>query len=164
MDGAESKPSVISHQQLARSASQSSEIRDQKSAAIVSLPYQPLEKIRYTLPAADLHVVSLGDAMGGIVHPCKIYGALSVGRPVLCLGPEESYLTDILDSGEGRIGWSVRHGDVDGAVAVLMEAAAMSPEERDAMGARARERVATEFGREKLLDRFVATVLGRSES
>jgi hypothetical protein len=36
--------------------------------------------------------------MSGIVHPCKIYGALSIGRPVLTLGPKESYLSDIIRS------------------------------------------------------------------
>ena len=69
---------------------------------IVSLPYQPLDQIKYSLSAADLHIVSLGNDMSGIVHPCKIYGALSIGRPVLTLGPKESYLSDILASGEQR--------------------------------------------------------------
>lgn len=65
-----------------------------------SLPYQPLDQIRYSLSAADLHIVSLGDNMSGIVHPCKIYGALSIGRPVLCLGPEDSYLSDVIKTDE----------------------------------------------------------------
>ncbi|MDP4610667.1 MAG: glycosyltransferase family 4 protein, partial [Opitutales bacterium] len=67
---------------------------------IISLPYQSLETIRFSLSAADLHIVSLGDNMSGIVHPCKIYGALSIGRPVLTLGPRESYLSDILNTGD----------------------------------------------------------------
>ena len=52
---------------------------------IISLPYQPLEKIRYSLSAADLHIVSLGNNMSGIVHPCKIYGALRLRKPILAI-------------------------------------------------------------------------------
>src|SRR6185503_10863307 len=53
---------------------------------IISLPYQPLADLRYSLSAADVHVVSLGENMVGIVHPCKIYGAMTVGRPILYFG------------------------------------------------------------------------------
>ena len=38
---------------------------------IRSLPYQPLSEIKYSLSAGDVHVVSLGDDVVGIVHPCK---------------------------------------------------------------------------------------------
>lgn len=55
---------------------------DDKIAAgarnILSLPYQPLEEIKFSLSAADVHVVSMGDDMVGIVHPCKVYGAMTV--------------------------------------------------------------------------------------
>ncbi len=125
--------------------------------AVVSLPYQPLETVRYSLSAADLHIVSLGDNMSGIVHPCKIYGAMSLGRPVLTLGPQESYLNDIV---EGRnFGWSVAHGDVSACVAALREAADRTQNERAAMGQRAREIATEKFSRERLLQQFIATVM-----
>ena len=81
---------------------------------ITSLPYQPLADLRYSLSAADVHVVSLGDNMVGIVHPCKIYGAMTVGRPILFLGPRPSHIADILD--ENDVGRQISHGDVDGMV------------------------------------------------
>lgn len=125
---------------------------------LISLPYQPLEMIRYSLSAADLHLVSLGDNMSGIVHPCKVYGALAMARPVLTLGPKESYLSDILS--EDPVGWSVAHGDVSGAVAALQAAADLSPEERAVMGDRARAVVAQKFNREQMVQQFVAAVGG----
>jgi len=144
---------------------------------LLSLPYQPLNTIRYSLSAADLHIVSLGDNMSGIVHPCKIYGALSIGRPVLALGPIESYLRDILQSdqsskpkspplsdlrsppsSQSELGWSVEHGDVDATVAALKDAADKTQNERAAMGQRARE-IATEmFSREKLVQEFLDAI------
>lgn len=84
---------------------------------IRSLPYQPLADLRYSLSAADVHVVSLGSDMVGIVHPCKIYGAMTVGRPILFLGPRPSHVADILD--ENAIGRHVAHGDVAACVAAI---------------------------------------------
>jgi hypothetical protein len=51
----------------------------------LDLPYQPLADLRYSLSAADAHVVSLGADMVGIIHPCKVYGSMAVGRPILFL-------------------------------------------------------------------------------
>jgi colanic acid biosynthesis glycosyl transferase WcaI len=126
--------------------------------SVVSLPYQPLEVIRYSLSAADLHLVSLGDNMSGIVHPCKVYGALAIGRPVLALGPKDSYLNDILS--EDLVGWSIAHGDVDAAVQALKAAADLSDAERAAMGERARAVVAQKFSREHLIRQFLAALGG----
>jgi glycosyltransferase involved in cell wall biosynthesis len=100
----------------------------------LSLPYQPLADLRYSLSAADLHVVSLGDEMVGIIHPCKVYGSMAVGRPVLFLGPTPSHVSDLLDN--HRIGWHVAHGDVDGCVSAIRAAQAATIEERAAMGTR----------------------------
>lgn len=69
---------------------------EHKLSNILCLPYQPLDQLSATLSAADLHVVVMGDAFVGLVHPCKIYNILSIGAPVLYLGPAESHLTDLL--------------------------------------------------------------------
>ncbi|MEM8783829.1 MAG: glycosyltransferase family 4 protein [Planctomycetota bacterium] len=84
---------------------------------LVTLPYQPLDQIKYSLSAADVHLVAMGDDMIGIVHPCKVYGALSVGRPVLGLGPAESHVGEIVDGYDA--GWNIAHGDVDECEALL---------------------------------------------
>ena len=62
------------------------------------LPYQPLNELAGSLSAADLHTVVLGDPFVGMIHPCKIYNILTVGSPVLYIGPEPSHLADILAS------------------------------------------------------------------
>lgn len=140
-----------------RDSQESATSNQQPTNNILSLPYQPLESIRYSLSAADLHLVSLGDTMSGIVHPCKVYGALSTGRPILALGPKESYLNDLFT--EGDFGWSVAHGDVDGAVQALKQAAALSESERDVMGARGKALIAEKYSRGALLGKFVEAIL-----
>lgn len=81
---------------------------------IVSLPYQPLEILDECLAAADLHVVSMGNDMVGIVHPCKIYGALAAGRPILALAPASSHVAELVAG--LAVGYRVAHGDTKGAV------------------------------------------------
>ena len=108
---------------------------------IVSLPYQPLADLRYSLSAADVHVVSLGSDMVGIVHPCKIYGAMTVGRPILFLGPRPSHVADILE--ENPIGRHVAHGDVKSCVAAIQSFLDAPADQLKTMGDTA-QRVLTE--------------------
>jgi colanic acid biosynthesis glycosyl transferase WcaI len=56
-----------------------------------------------SLSAADLHVVVMGDPFVGLVHPCKIYNILSVGAPVLYIGPRLSHISEIADAANGEV-------------------------------------------------------------
>ena len=119
---------------------------------VLDLPYQPMSELPFSLGAADVHVVTLGEAMVGVVHPCKVYGAMAVGRPVLFVGPRPSHVTDMLDTTD--IGRAVVHGDADGCVATIRELAALPAEKLDAMGDRAAAFVAEHFGHAALVTRF----------
>jgi glycosyltransferase involved in cell wall biosynthesis len=110
-------------------------VRREAPPNISCLPYQPLDQIRYSLSAADIHVVSIGDESVGIIHPCKIYGAMALGKPILALGPEASHLGDIVHESGG--GWIHRHGDVDAVVETLDRFASLPAAEREQIGARA---------------------------
>jgi len=116
------------------------------------LPYQPLSELKNSLSAADVHLVTLGNEMVGIIHPCKIYGAMTIARPVLLVGPSPSHLSDLVE-GEG-IGWRVDHGDVAGAVRTIRAIAAMPPNELAAVGRKARRVVDERFGQERLCGSF----------
>lgn len=100
------------------------------------LPYQPLDMLPHSLAAADVHVVAMGNPMVGVVHPCKVYGALAVGRPVLFVGPEPCHVTDLLDQADA--GRRVEHGDVEGAVRAIRGLRDLPDQERRAMGERGR--------------------------
>ncbi|MBA3319515.1 MAG: glycosyltransferase family 4 protein [Gemmatimonadales bacterium] len=119
---------------------------------IRSLPYQPLSGLSDSLSAADVHLVTVGDGVVGIVHPSKIYGALAVGRPILLLGPDECHVAEILRSGD--LGWRVSHGDVEGAVRVLREIARMTPASLTSKGAGGRSLIARRFSKTVLCGQF----------
>lgn len=127
-------------------------IEKHKPNNIVSLPYQPLSQIKYSLSAADVHLVSIGDEAVGVVHPCKVYGAMAVARPILLLGPEPCHVSDIvLDS---DIGWQISHDDIDGAVKTLKEISATSPQQLQTMGMHARELITSKFSKQALCGKF----------
>jgi colanic acid biosynthesis glycosyl transferase WcaI len=113
-----------------------------------SLPYQPLATLRQSLSAADVHVVSIGDGVVGIVHPCKVYGAMAVARPILLFGPPENHVADLLRRDE--FGWHLHHGDVDGTVDAIEHMLAMRENDLRAMGLRAQQALAADLGREGL--------------
>ena len=77
---------------------------------ILQFPYQERKSLSHSLSAADIHVVVMGDPYVGIVHPCKLYGILKIGRPFVYIGPEKSHIAEIIEA--GHVGYAVRHGEV----------------------------------------------------
>lgn len=118
-------------------------IREHAPANIRSLPYQPLDQIRFSLSAADVHMVTMNDEMVGVIHPCKIYGAMRIARPILLVGPEPCYATDLI--AEARCGWRMGHGDAEGAARLIEAIAAMPRAELGAMGERAAQLVERKY-------------------
>jgi len=126
--------------------------RERQLDHVVTLPYQPLDELRYSLSAADVHVVSLGNEMVGIVHPCKIYGAMAVGRPILFLGPKPSHVADILD--QNPIGLHVPHGDADAAIGAIQAFLDLPAEQIRDMGEAAQRVLAERFTQAYLCGKF----------
>jgi len=124
--------------------------------SIHSLPYQPMETLPYSLGAADVHLVMVGDDMVGVVHPCKIYGAMAVGRPILLIGPDPCHASEILQA--HNVGWHIPNGDLDGLLQILRTIRAAPPEELRAMGLRAQEAVRQEFSKAVLCNKFCDVV------
>lgn len=127
-------------------------VREYALTNVRLLPYQPLERLPESLAAADLHLVAMGDAMVGIVHPSKIYSAMAVGRPILALGPRSSHIAELVHA--HGIGWHVEHDDVRATLSALRELAASSPQALAAIGERARSAADGVFAKARLLDQF----------
>ena len=113
------------------------------------LPYQPLHELSSSLSAADLHVVVMGENFVGIVHPCKVYNIMSIGAPVLYIGPAPSHVTDIASPQQGKF-FLTSHGDVEAVSAAIL----------DAMPYRQRQPV-TSFSKETLLSQLLDIIEAR---
>jgi len=131
-------------------------IAEHQPQNIRSLPYQPLSQIKYSLSAADVHLVTMLDLVVGVAHPCKVYGAMRLQRPVLLVGPEPSHVASLLD--EYRNGWRVPGGDVDAAVSMIRSIVATDPAELAEMGRRGGAAVDARFSKERLAGRFLDVV------
>lgn len=119
---------------------------------IFSLPYQPLDHVKYSLSAGDVHVVTLGDNLVGIVHPCKGYAAISLGRPLLYFGPIPSPISELIEV--HGIGWLAPHGDGEAAVTIIERILQMPRQQLLEMGRRAKDTAQREFSKKSLCNRL----------
>lgn len=128
---------------------------------ILCLPYQPLDGLAASLSAADLHVVVMGNEFVGTIHPCKIYNVLTVGAPVLYIGPQPSHVTDILDSmGDSPHCARAAHGDVNAAVQHIRRIAALGTRGEPELFLRTAER----FSMHTLLPKQIEVVEEREDN
>lgn len=58
-------------------------VEQNRIANVHFLPYQPKEFIKYSLNAADVHLVVNQKGIKGVSVPSKIYGVMAAGKPVL---------------------------------------------------------------------------------
>jgi glycosyltransferase involved in cell wall biosynthesis len=99
-------------------------VREHKLNNVVCLPYQPLEDLSGSLSAADLHLIVMGDAFAGIVHPCKVYNILALGIPYLYIGPDPSHITDIIAATSPKtFALRAQHGDVERVISHILRSA-----------------------------------------
>ena len=120
---------------------------------LLCLPYQPLSQLSASLSAADLHLAVMGEPFVGLVHPCKIYNILSVGAPVLYLGPQPSHITDILQASLPNYpSATAPHGDPEAIVHAIQQFRARAWDPRPTLPASA----CRPFSRQTLLPKLIA--------
>ena len=59
--------------------------------------YQPREALPFSLSSADMHVVGLARGLSGYVVPSRLYGILSVARPVIVAADRDSETARIIE-------------------------------------------------------------------
>ena len=68
------------------------------------LPYQPRERLRYSLASGHVSLVTLAEGLAGLSVPSKTYGILAAGRPILFVGDTRSSVARIIqDNGCGAV-------------------------------------------------------------
>lgn len=135
-------------------------IADEQPKNVVSLPYQPLDRIKYSLSAGDVHLVSMGEPMIGCVHPCKFYGSLSLAKPLIYLGPKCSHIGKIID--ETQNGWQIDHQETETLISKI-KIAATTPD-LDAIGQRGHQKILSDLSRRNLCSRFCKIISSSTDS
>jgi glycosyltransferase involved in cell wall biosynthesis len=123
---------------------------------IVQLPLQGRDKIHLSLSSADIHAVVLGNGCTGYTHPSKIYSAMAIGRPVLYVGPKQSYVIDMLNICLGNI--SVEHNQKELLAKELRSFACMSTHQWDKIGSKNTNYIKEHFSKEKLMSQFISHI------
>ncbi|MDP7978349.1 glycosyltransferase family 4 protein [Bacillus sp. WLY-B-L8] len=72
-------------------------IQNNKIPNVFFLPYQPKEFIKYSLNAADVHLVVNQKGIKGVSVPSKIYGVMAAGKPILGVLEQESEAQMLID-------------------------------------------------------------------
>ena len=80
-------------------------------------PYQPRERLSYSLSVSDLHVVSLKPTLEGLIVPSKFYGIVAAGRPILFMGSLTGEIAKLVQ--HHGCGYTVGIGETDQAVAII---------------------------------------------
>lgn len=125
------------------------------------LDYVERSEVPFSLPLADVHLVSLDPAWSGIAVPSKIFGIMASGRPVAMVGPRDSEVAGMV--GEAEMGVVVDPAVEDDPSAALVRAVGRlrsDPALRAAMGTRGREALVRNFSRSAGLNRWDALLRG----
>ena len=120
-------------------------------------PYVPAVHHPEALTAPDLHVVSLRGDLAGLSVPSKTYSILAAGKPIAFVGPSDSDVAAVL--AQGRCGFHVANGDVDGLVDAIRGYGG-SVERLAAHQVAARRAFEESFTRESGLELMAAAVEG----
>ncbi|MHB8643725.1 MAG: glycosyltransferase family 4 protein [Gaiellaceae bacterium] len=126
------------------------------AANVTFLPYQARSELPLSLSAADVHVVGLARGLAGYVVPSRLYGVLSVARPVIVAADTQSETAQLVRSvGCGVV---VPPGDAT-ALAVAIRSAHDGALDLGAMGAKGRDYVVAHADRSVAVERYRALLL-----
>jgi hypothetical protein len=130
-------------------------------------PYQPTNRLRWSLSVPDVHFVSLRPTLEGMIVPSKFYGIAAAGRPVIHVGDPDGEIARIVE--REQCGWNFCIGEV-GPLARCILGLSQRRHEAEEAGFRARRAFDRQYARahalknwRSLLDSVSVPVLRRGE-
>ncbi len=134
--------------------------REMDISNIYFLPYQPREKLKISMNAGDIILVTQDEKSAGLMVPSKIYSALASGKPVLAIGPRESELCEIVTS--YPYGIFCENGDAERVVSAIKQISLEKRMEKyeDSMGA---EMIPKEYLRPEATKKFFKLIVSMAE-
>lgn len=121
------------------------------------LPTQPLEDLKFSLPAPNVHWISLRPELEGLIVPSKIYGVLAAGRPTIAIMAKDGEISRLLE--RYGCGIVVDPGD---SVSLAREILRLKndPDVCAAMGRRARKLLENKFTRQNAIEQWTGLLRG----
>jgi glycosyltransferase involved in cell wall biosynthesis len=81
---------------------------------VILLPFQPNDQFNEILSASHVQLVTMLDGLEGMAVPCKIYGIMASGRPVIAMVPKESEIAYAVE--EEQCGFVLDPKDLEGLI------------------------------------------------
>ena len=75
-----------------------STIKTNKLQNIKIMPWQDTHLLPFTLSAADIALVTVGNEASDLSIPSKTYNLMSVGTPILCVAPQDAALARLVEN------------------------------------------------------------------
>jgi len=124
---------------------------------IVQLPLVPREQLSDALTSVDAHVVVMGEAVNGLVHTSKVYGALATGRPIIYISPGQSHLADLLESCQQT--YHAEHGDVEKVIQAIRQIKGLTKENKEKAATLNKAFYLEQFSKSRCFETFSEQVL-----
>ncbi|MFQ5536406.1 MAG: glycosyltransferase family 4 protein [Gemmatimonadota bacterium] len=123
------------------------------------LDYLPREEVPWSLPLADVHLLSLEPAWKGIAVPSKVFGIMAAGRPGVMVGPAGAEPARILEeAGAGVVVDPEGVRTPSRRLIDIVEELRADTGLREHMGQRGRKVLLQRFSLEAGLDRWEAAL------
>ncbi len=120
------------------------------------LPYQPKEFIKYSLNAADVHLVVNQKGIKGVSVPSKIYGVMAAGKPVLGVLEQGSEAQMLIE--KSRCGVVVEPQDYRGIIDSIEELYKLEKEKLVTLGLNGRDYLDEHLKREISINKYRETL------
>lgn len=115
-------------------------------------PYVAREQLLLSLSTADICVVSLIPGAEDTVSPSKLYGILSVAKPVLLIASKDSEIAHLVD--HHRCGFVVQPGDVL-ELSKVINTLSLNPQLLAELGRNAFTLYSSQMGRSRSTDQYI---------
>lgn len=125
-------------------------VRRERIRQVDFLPFQPEERFKQLVSAADACLVALQPVLERLALPSRAFTFLSAGRPLITLMAPEADIARLVV--EEHCGWNVTDG---GELAELIRSLLQDRGALDRRGERAREVYEARFRREKIIEEYV---------
>lgn len=123
------------------------------------LDYVPRDQTRWTLPLADVHLVTLEPEWCGIAVPSKIFGIMASGRATAMVSPPDAEPARIVAETESGVVVDPGEADAERHLIEAVEALRADPIQREQQGRRARAALLDRYSREAGVDRWERALL-----
>ncbi|MGG2063457.1 glycosyltransferase family 4 protein [Bacillus sp. S14(2024)] len=137
-------------------------VHNNKISNAFFLPYQPKEFIKYSLNAADVHLVVNQKGIKGVSVPSKIYGVMAAGKPILGVLEQGSEAQMLIEKSNSGI--VVEPQDYEGIIQTIDQFYQMDKDKIKELGLNGREYLDENLKREISINKYRNLLKQISES